>query len=391
MRSVNSRGCSDTVSQMIRVAVVAVALAACGRSAPAGSGSGSGFAMVAPPRDAAPHPDAALPVAPHMMKRSDETLAIRCSTDDGPLLASRSSTWTLHRERSFSLAMAPNGDVYTSDGVTLARWKLEVTHGACALHADPTYGTGGKLDIPILHNWNYDSNIAQGYCTLPRVHHYPTGNQCESTWRLSASPGGAVYMVDTILGIYRIDRGTVEPTCPTNGWTRLVFDAKGRAVADLAEELDLATCKVTKLPWALTEQKNGPMTLLAGFIGTEPIIDRDAMFHGTTQYGHRYGEGDSDRICQTAMAFPCGDDVCFADSGCMKVSRFTFDGRFRGAWTLSGRDTSPVPERMLSSSRTPAGDLLMLTVHRYWREGTQRPDDKFEVWPTLMPAAAFTP
>jgi hypothetical protein len=275
--------------------------------------------------------------------------------------------------------------------VTLARWKLEVTHGACALHADPTYGTGGKLDIPILHNWNYDSNIAQGYCTLPRVHHYPTGNQCESTWRLSASPDGAVYMVDTILGIYRIDRGTVEPTCPTNGWTRLVFDAKGRAVADLAEELDLATCKVTKLPWALTEQKNGPMTLLAGFIGTEPIIDRDAMFHGTTQYGHRYGEGDSDRICQTAMAFPCGDDVCFADSGCMKVSRFTFDGRFRGAWTLSGRDTSPVPERMLSSARTPAGDLLMLTVHRYWREGTQRPDDKFEVWPTLMPAAAFTP
>ncbi|HEY4239433.1 MAG TPA: hypothetical protein VGM88_06440 [Kofleriaceae bacterium] len=376
-------------------ALALLVVAACGQAKPAEPVAGSGSAVAtAPVVVDAPRPDAAPPAPPHVMKHGDDTPAIRCTTDAGPLFANHDSMAMLHIQSDFSLAVTPAGDVYTSDNLTISRWKLEATPGACVLHLDPSYAVGGRLDLPAIHNRMLDSNIEGGYCTRPRAHHRATGDTCPWQWNLAAGPDGAVYMTDDVSGTYRIDRGSVEPTCPDSGFRQLQFAPNGHAIGDLSKGIDLATCATTRMPWEPKEQRDGPLTMLAGFLGDEPIIDRDGMYRdvGTTsiQYGHRYEE--TDRICQTAMAFACGDDLCFADSGCMRVSRFTRAGAFRGAWTLESHgDPEPRPDRMLASARMPNGDLLMVTVFRYWHDGTQSERDRFEVWPVLMPAAAFTP
>jgi len=372
-------------------------LAACRQTPAAGTGSGSGSgSAIVPVLPAVP----AVPAVPVVVARPPDA-AVRCTADGGPLFESRDVRTMLAAQSGFSLAITSGGDVYTSDNLTIARWKLEVSPGACALHLDRGYGRGGKLEITITRNAEFDREIKLGACTRTPPHHRPTAHgACSWDWVLAAAPDGAVYMTDNVLGLYRIDRGELEPVCPDGGWRRFVFDPRGRAVGNLADEVNLATCAVTKLPWAAQWRWDGPSTLLAGLIGTEPIIDRGRMFRdvGTTsiEYGHRgsqqYGHRDSqnDDICQSAIAFACGSDLCFADSGCMKVSRFALDGTFRGAWTLESY-SDPRPERMIASTRTSGGDLLMLTVYRHETGGVETMEDQREVWPALMPAAAFTP
>ena len=362
-------------------------LAACRQTPAAGTGSGSGSAIV-PVAPVVP----VAPIVPVAVARPPDA-AVRCTADGGPLFESRDVRTMLAARSGFSLAITSGGDVYTSDNLTIARWKLDVSPGTCALHLDPGYGRGGKLDITITRNAEFDREIKEGACTRTPPRQRPSAHgACSWHWVLAAAPDGAVYMTENVLGLYRIDRGELEPVCPDRGWRQLVFDPHGRAVGDLADEVNLATCAVTTLPWAANKRWDGPPTLLAGFIGTEPIIDRGRMFRNvgtrSIEYGHR--DSQKDGICQNAMAFACGSDLCFADGGCMKVSRFALDGTFRGAWTLeSHRD--PRPDRMIASTRTSGGDLLMLIVYRHETNGVERMDDPLEVWPALMPAAAFTP
>jgi hypothetical protein len=198
-------------------------------------------------------------------------------------------------------------------------------------------------------------------------------------WHL-ARLGDAIYALDFLGGLFRIDRGKPEPACIDVFGYESIAQVGSRVVIarNGIEQLALGPhCKAHSAH--IDDKAHGDVhaigkTLYTAVAGTGEV----------TRYGtEKVKLGGDTRICSATGLTACGDGVCIVDNNCMQIIQVAADGTPRvlddhalfdqRPWTLGDAVTEP------------DGGVLLLARHRdHTNNG-----DTCEAAVYTLPAALF--
>jgi hypothetical protein len=177
-------------------------------------------------------------------------------------------------------------------------------------------------------------------------------------WHL-ATAGDAVYAIDFLAGMFRIDRGKAEPAC-TNEFgydsvaalgKRLVIARKGLEVLALSGG---GRCRATSAK--IDDKAHGKVFavhdhLYAGFVDI-------TRYDGTK----KVPLGDSVHACSVTGIAACGAGTCIADNNCMKLVELAADGSVKTTF-----ESDALFERRpysLATAIEHEGDMYLLAKYR---------------------------
>jgi len=239
-------------------------------------------------------------------------VSARCTLDGDPL--------TLPCGSGGALAATPDGTVYVSSEAGVRRYRPSGGDG-CALALDAAFGVGGTLKPP--EKAAKPQVLGKGTVML---------RSGGPDWQVIAD-GDAVYLLDFLLGLYRIDRGKAAPVCPDLQGASALAIRGDTAVAAIDHGQRLALrkrCKATALELA-PRPAFGVFAVGDGVWGKTgggklTRYDRAGKAVATIGGEDAFAPGG---LCSTAAVGACGDDVCVLDTNCQKLARFAADGTFR--------------------------------------------------------------
>jgi hypothetical protein len=235
-------------------------------------------------------------------------LAARCRLAGDPL--------DVECSRGPSVAIDGKGRVYATDRTTVRRYDVVgTTTESCELARDAAFGTDGGLALPDLAPPPQKLDGGPVYMASGGPH-----------WKVMAGAGATIYLVEFLRGVHRVDRGKVEPVCPTLQGVGSIAIRGKTSYAD-GDKIALGgKCARVK-----TELAPRPSRLVAvgddlwgeapGFEVVRYEPDGTAAF--TLGTGDAFEPGG---ICSVSGLAPCGDGICVVDGNCTKVTRFARDG-----------------------------------------------------------------
>jgi hypothetical protein len=268
-------------------------------------------------------------------------------------------SWPCGSRTFGQLAFDGDGRLYLTDADGGLRRYTVHAEGGCRLAEDASFADGGRLAPPP------EREVAQKLDG--QVHLRSGGPQ----WRLGGG-GGAVYWHDYLLGVYRVDRGRLEPVCPElTGVRQITGDAGGvwMVTGDGIERLTAAKgCKRT--PAEVVAASRIPVLGLAGgalHVTTDGDGGRaiarlsDRLEVDTTYAG--VGSFDPGGLCSVVGIAACGDDLCVADNNCQKVNRYAAGGDLVAELKASDA-TAGVPYAVRAIATAPDGAALVTVDER---------------------------
>ena len=319
-------------------------------------------------RDAAPAVDAAAPpdasanaITVRVIEPRDparKAAAERCSLDGDPLNGD-------YMRGPLTLAVSGPA-LYVSDGVTVRRYQRG-PGAACALVLDPKFGTAGVLTPP-----PREANpqvVGKG----------PVYLSSGASWKLAAGAGGAVYYLDFTRGIYRVDRGVVEPICPGLAGVGSLAVVGGTVFTDRDSGTVALGGKCPTKARVLAERVHDVFAV-GDALYAALDLKHVARFGKDRTIAARFGSEDTFKpggLCAVAGVAACGDAICILDHNCPRIARFAPDGSFRDQLD----DQALFTQRVYGISAMAAGPdgLWLAAVHKdgevsegaiYWVPGT---------------------
>lgn len=203
-------------------------------------------------------------------------------------------------------------------------------------------------------------------------------------WHL-ARLGTAIYALDFLGGLFRIDRAAPEPACvDVFGYNSIVQIGTRVLVARKGiEQLSLGK-KCTARSAKIDDKARGEVHAIGGALYTAVAGGGDVTrYDGTakTELG-----GDT-RICSATGLTGCGDGVCIVDSNCMQLVQIAADGTAR---VIDDRVLFDQRPWHLGDALTLAdGRVLLLARHRDAAAGAGSGKDVCEQAVYELPAALF--
>ena len=177
-------------------------------------------------------------------------------------------------------------------------------------------------------------------------------------WHL-ASAGDAIYIVDYLAGMFRIDRGKAEPACTDEfGYDSVAVLGKRVVIARKGiEQLALAGRGHCRASSANIDAKaSGKVfavrdTLYAGFVDV-------ARYDGAT----KVPLGETIHACSVVGVVPCGSGTCVVDNNCMKLIELAANGTL--AHTLDDVALFATRPYALASATAYGDSVWLLAKHR---------------------------
>lgn len=268
-------------------------------------------------------------------------------------------SWPCGSRHFGQLAFDPAGRLYLTDADGgLRRYQVHA-EGGCRLEEDASFASGGRLSPPP------EREVRQ---RLDSPVHMRSGGP---EWRLAAG-AGEVYWYDFLLGVYRVDGGTLEPVCPDlTGVRRMAGgpDAMWMVVGGAIERLTAARgCKRT--PVEVEGASRTPdLAVVAGALHVTTRHDGEravVRFSGSIAPEVTFAGVDSfapGGLCSVAGIAGCGAALCVADNNCQKVNRYAADGNLLATYRLGDVLEHP-PYAVRALATAPDGAALVTVEER---------------------------
>ena len=261
--------------------------------------------------------------------------ARRCALG-GPPLATDCSGGTA------GIAVTAAGDLYVATGDAVQAYHRVAGEGC---RYDPA-GAPVKLPPEVTRSQSMDHAV-----------YFRSGGPA---WHLAAAPG-AVYAVDFLGGLYRVDRGRAEPACCGVYGYESVAAAGGRLIVrrDGLEQLALGP-HCTARSAGVDDHTFGDVYAARGKLYVaDPSFGELVRYDGTK----RVALAEDEHLCSIAGVAACGDGTCIADGNCMKVVEL--DARGRVQRELDARQLFETrPYSLHGLAAVPGGSVLVLARHR---------------------------
>jgi hypothetical protein len=178
-------------------------------------------------------------------------------------------------------------------------------------------------------------------------------------WHL-ARLGDAIYAVDFLVGLFRIDRGTPQPACTDVFGYHAVAQLGSRVVTVRKglEQLVLGThCRAR--PAKIDDKARGEVHVVNGTLYTAVAGSGEVTRYDGTA---KTVLGGGTRICSATGLTACGDGVCIVDNNCMQLVQIAADGTAR---VLDDRALfDQRPWHLGDAVTLPDGRVLLLARHR---------------------------
>ena len=179
-----------------------------------------------------------------------------------------------------------------------------------------------------------------------------------AAWHLVRA-GDAVYAHDYLGGLFRIDRGTAEPTCDD------VFGF--RTVAPLGKKLLVGRKGIEELK--LGKQCKAVSAKIDDKARGSVYSAHDTLYVADGSELSRYDGatptklGEDTRICYVTGLTACGDGACVLDSNCMQLIQLAADG---SALRILDDDKlfATRPWSIAEAATSDAGAVYVLARHR---------------------------
>ena len=303
-----------------------------------------------PPRDAAPPPVTAAPAdaaaAPdpwtqvHVTVEPDPqpdpvAYGQRCALGGPPLVADCSGG-------TAGIAVTAAGELYVATGDEVRAYRRVAGEGC---RYDPA-GTPVKLPPEVARSQSMGGTF-----------YFRAGGPA---WRLAAAPG-AVYAVDFLGGLVRVDRGRAEPACAGVYGYDSVAALGGRLLVrrNGIEQLALGP-HCTARSAGVDDHTFGDAYAVRGKLYlADPNLGELARYDGTKRV---VLTEDAD-ACSIAGVAACGDGTCIADGNCMKVVELAADGRVQRELDAHQLFATR-PYSLHGLAAVPGGSVLVLARHR---------------------------
>jgi hypothetical protein len=211
-------------------------------------------------------------------------------------------------------------------------------------------------------------------------------------WQLVRA-GDIVYAHDFLGGLFRIDRGKLEPACES------VFGYK--TVAALGKRLLVARKGIEELRPG--KQCTAVATKLDDKARGELYAIRDRLYRTSGRELVRYDGvtpkqlgpatpvalGEGTRICHIASMSACGEGACVLDSNCKQLVQLAADGKVLRVIDDDQLFSTP-PWTLRALATSEAGEVYVLAKHRDTPDGKPASDQAIcEAAIYEVPAAAF--
>jgi hypothetical protein len=311
--------------------------------------------VAVPPRDAAPRSENKITITVEKPRAPGSGLAQRCAIAGDPIASEcRGNGGLAIRDRL----------VYVTGGAQIHRYKLADGDG-CRLEP-----AGAAIVLPP------EKQRAQ---TIGKGPLYMRGGGPD--WHL-ASVGNALYALDFLGGLYRLDKDALVPACVDEFGYDSVASWKGALVVVRNGIEQLAPggkCKARATD--IDAKARGDLYAIRDrlYIATRGGTTI-ARYDGTAKAV--LGEGA--RICSVVGLVPCGDGICAVDNNCMQVVQLDKDGAVLR--TIEDRKLFETrPYSLHTAAAATDGSVYVLARHRDKAGGS----DVCEAAVYRMPAALF--